>query len=226
MSGLALLLFLLFWTLNIMFGEDDLVEGKSLVKLLDKIMIAVALLIVCIPEGLPLAISIAMAFTVDKLKEDNLLIKNLSALETSGSLIDIMTGKTGTLTEGNMRVVTFQAGVEEYNPKNPQINQVLLSLIKQLIILNTEAKMEIEDESNSFVPKGSPVEVALLNFLIDNDEPVQLRLEERERGYKLHTFIPFSSERRLMTVAYQLPHENVVRVVVKGAPEEVMRNCT
>lgn len=61
-----------------------------------------ALLIVCIPEGMPLVISMAMAFSVDALMKENLLIKNLDALETSGQVIDIITGKTATLTTGDM----------------------------------------------------------------------------------------------------------------------------
>lgn len=86
--------------------------------------------------------------------------------------------------------------------------------------------MEIDDETNSFNPCGSPVEVALLNFMVDNDEPVQLRLEEREKDFKLYSCIPFSSYRRMMTVAYQIPNTDIVRVVVKGAPEEIIPRCT
>ena len=63
-----------------------------------------ALLIVCIPEGMPLVISMAMAFSVDQLKKENMLIKSLDALETSGQLIDVLTGKTATLTTGDMEV--------------------------------------------------------------------------------------------------------------------------
>jgi len=68
-----------------------------------------ALLAVCIPEGMPLVISMAMAFSVQSLQEKNLLIKNLDALETSGQLHEVITGKTATLTEGEMIVEVIQA---------------------------------------------------------------------------------------------------------------------
>lgn len=67
-------------------------------------------MIVCVPEGLPLAVSMSMAFSIDKLIQDNLLIKNLEALEISGYVLDIMTGKTATLTTGEMRVDKIWAG--------------------------------------------------------------------------------------------------------------------
>jgi len=156
------------------------VSDSSLLKLLENIQIAIALLIVCVPEGLPLAISIAMAFSIDRLKEDNLLVKDLASLETAGALIDIMTGKTGTLTYGDMNVQTFHAGGDFQENAHPSMNQELFQTIKSLIVLNTDARMEIEDMSSAFVPQGSPVEVGLLRFLIDNDEPVQNRLVERE----------------------------------------------
>lgn len=73
--------------------------------------ITIALLIVCVPEGLPLAVSMSMAFSIDKLIEDNLLIKQLDALETSGSVLDILTGKTSTLTKGKLKVESIYAGM-------------------------------------------------------------------------------------------------------------------
>ena len=83
------------------------------------------------------------------------------------------------------------------------------------------------DDDHKYIPNGSPVEVGLLKFLIDNEVPVQDQLVERERLFKLMTMIPFSSERKRMTVAYRLPGEDgTVRVVVKGAPEYIIPVCT
>ena len=105
---LTLSIFLLF---NILFGEGkSLVSEETVSTLLDNLKTAIALLIVSVPEGLPLAVSLAMAFSIEKLKRDNLHIKNLASLETAGSLIDIMTGKTATLTEGVMNVGIFYSG--------------------------------------------------------------------------------------------------------------------
>ena len=100
----ALLLFGVVWLLTVMFGDGKLVDSDSLRRALDLASTAIALLIVCIPEGMPLVISMAMAFSVDELKAQHLLIKNLDALETSGQLSNIITGKTATLTTGDMTV--------------------------------------------------------------------------------------------------------------------------
>lgn len=100
----SLIVFGIVWLILIMTSEYKLVESWSILKALELASTAIALLIVCIPEGMPLVISMAMAFSVDQLKKENLLIKNLDALETSGQLVDILTGKTATLTTGDMRV--------------------------------------------------------------------------------------------------------------------------
>lgn len=101
---ISLILFAITWLLFVMCSDYKLVDSRSIKRAIDLASTAIALLIVCIPEGMPLVISMAMAFSVDSLKKENLLIKNLDALETSGQLIDILTGKTATLTTGDMEV--------------------------------------------------------------------------------------------------------------------------
>ena len=110
MSFLAFVLFSIFWIMNLLISNQRLVSDEAILAALDNVQISIALLIVCVPEGLPLAVSMAMAFSTDRLKKDNLLIKDLKALETAGSLVAVMTGKTSTLTEGNMTVKNFLAG--------------------------------------------------------------------------------------------------------------------
>jgi P-type E1-E2 ATPase len=85
------------------FGMDDdggLFSNKTLLKISESAIIAVVLMMVAIPEGLPLAVSIAMALSVKSLKKDEILIKNLEAIQTCATLHDICVGKTGTLTKG------------------------------------------------------------------------------------------------------------------------------
>jgi P-type E1-E2 ATPase len=97
----------IFLGFKILFTESQLLESATLVKFLDIFTIAVAVIIVAVPEGLPLSISIAMAFSVDTLKKDNLLIKQLDACESMGSVTEICTGKTATLTKNDMTVNSF-----------------------------------------------------------------------------------------------------------------------
>jgi len=99
-----------------------IVSDEALTVMLTNFQVGVAILIVCVPEGLPLAISVAMAFSTDRLKDDHLLIKNLDALETCGMLNDIITGKTGVLTDAKMVVESFFAGDSEHAANRPEIN--------------------------------------------------------------------------------------------------------
>jgi Ca2+-transporting ATPase len=83
---LILVILTVYQFMYILIGSTEFISGTSLFTLIDNIQITIALLIVCVPEGLPLAVSMSMAFSIDRLIDDNLLIKNLEALETSGSV--------------------------------------------------------------------------------------------------------------------------------------------
>merc|ERR1719400_1998068 len=89
-TAISLVLFGIVWLLFVMCSEYKLVEGPSITRAIDLASTAIALLIVCIPEGMPLVISMAIA--VDTLKGEHLLIKRLGALETAGQLNEIITG--------------------------------------------------------------------------------------------------------------------------------------
>jgi P-type E1-E2 ATPase len=78
--------------------------GDTITDLLHIFIVAVCILIVAIPEGMPLAVSLAMALSIDKLKEDSILIKNLEAIQICATLHDVCVGKTGTLTKNEMKV--------------------------------------------------------------------------------------------------------------------------
>jgi P-type E1-E2 ATPase len=81
-------------------GEQDLFSNTTLLELSKIAIVAVVLLIVAIPEGLPLAVSIAMALSINNLKKDEILVKNIESVQTCAMLHDICVGKTGTLTKG------------------------------------------------------------------------------------------------------------------------------
>jgi P-type E1-E2 ATPase len=111
---------------------------------------------VAIPEGLPVAVSIAMALSVNNLKKDNILIKNLEAIQTCATLHDICVGKTGTLTTGEMRVSKFHFCDHQkslYNSKPDSFNEEesihsqLKDLIKEAIVSNTDVRIENNDNT-------------------------------------------------------------------------------
>ena len=228
----SLVAFGVVWFLTVCFtNEMALVESSSLSIDIEYLLIAVALLVVCIPEGMPLVISMAMAFSVDSLKQQHLLIKNLDALETAGQLVDILTGKTATLTEGDMSVDYLWIADGEVAVDQPQVNAELLNILHKCLILNNDALMQMQE--NKYEPVGGPVDVALLQMLINHEQPVQDLLVMKGRDFcKLESQIPFSSTRKRRTVAYRLEPEMaegysspIIRVVVKGAPEYVIPLC-
>jgi P-type E1-E2 ATPase len=132
------------------------------------LIIAVTLLLVIIPEGLPVAVSIASSFSTDNLKDDNILIKKLQAVENAGEMTDIVTSKTSTLTTGDMIVSKFYTGQEMYvrsKDSAPALHNDVTKTLINAIVLNSEAYMEIDDLTCQYVPTGCAVEVSLLNFL-------------------------------------------------------------
>ena len=102
-----------------------------------------------------------------------MLIKKIAALETSGSLLDICTGKTSTLTTGNLIVKKLHVGSNYQDINNPEINLELFNSLALLLTLNTTARMEMDDNESKYVCRGDNVEVALLNYLIANNIAVQ-----------------------------------------------------
>jgi len=222
---IALVLFGIVWLIFVMASDYRLVDSTSINRAIDLASTAIALLIVCIPEGMPLVISMAMAFSVDKLKEEHLLIKNLDALETSGQLSNIITGKTATLTTGDMEVAKINIDNTTYAAENFNCNIEVQNFLWDCIIMNCDAHMQMK--GIEYQPIGSPVEVGLLKLLLANNVNVQDKLIERENSQELMLWIPFSSDRKRMTVAYTLKEDpETVRLVVKGAPEFITKMCS
>lgn len=150
-------------------GKIALISNYMLMKVIRIGIIAICILIVAIPEGLPLAVSVAMALSITKMKADNILIKNVDAVQRCAILHDICVSKTGTLTEGELHVASYQlvkeSEVHENDPvEGPtafneilEVNMELKDLIKEAITMNTDARIEIgEDHDGTFkyLPKG------------------------------------------------------------------------
>lgn len=112
-----------------------------------------------------------------------------------------------------------------HKAQDPEVNQELYSLLESVIVLDSNARLDIDDDKLKYVASGNPVEVAMLNFLFSNHCDVPTKLQNKELKSKQFTFIPFSSRRKRSLVAQQLDEETV-RIVVKGAPEYILNCCT
>ena len=140
---------MIFLVCQIMFSEKaELLSNDTLQQLLRNFTTAVAIVIVSVPEGLSLAVSIAMAFSISKMKDQQLLVKKMAATESLAYTANICTGKTGTITTGDMKVKGYWIGVfDEYNNKDKKFNVCPFnSTLTKLIINNNDAKIEMACE--------------------------------------------------------------------------------
>ncbi|MCR4853640.1 MAG: calcium-translocating P-type ATPase, PMCA-type [Prevotella sp.] len=190
--------------------------------LLQTIMIAVTLIVVAVPEGLPMAVSLSLAYSMRRMLKTNNLVRKMHACETMGATTVICTDKTGTLTQNQMQVSAFMTAedVEKQNVE-PQrsIQSVNQSEIYEGMAVNSTAELDLQDESNPTV-LGNPTEGALLLWLRQQQQDYR----EMRRQVEVVDEVPFSTERKYM--ATMIERADGTRVVyVKGAPEIVMRMC-
>lgn len=138
-------------------------------KLTKQINLCVIMIVVSVPEGLPLTVGVSIAFSVKKMLKDKILIRQLEGPERMGSVNEICCGKTGTLTKGEMKVVSFNVegrAIKNSRPNtllNTDLQQSTIDLIQSSILYNTEARVEMD--TTTYIPVGNGTEVALLKFL-------------------------------------------------------------
>jgi magnesium-transporting ATPase (P-type) len=212
--------------------KKDLLSGETLMRLLDFFTTALSIIIVAVPEGLPLAVSISLAYSIDTMKKDNLLVKNMEACETMGTVNNICTGKTATLTKNDMTVSAIYTARQslpvdqKFNFKKTTIPQTVVDILRDCIIYNCESRVEMNEDAK-YVAVGNGTEVGLLRFLQANKFEIQDLLSKRHRKSIVQTNIPFGPERKRSLIALKPTEKSdFVRVVIKGAPEYVIPMCS
>uniref|UniRef100_A0A8C8VIJ5 Calcium-transporting ATPase n=1 Tax=Pelusios castaneus TaxID=367368 RepID=A0A8C8VIJ5_9SAUR len=192
-------------------------------------IIGVTVLVVAVPEGLPLAVTISLAYSVKKMMKDNNLVRHLDACETMGNATAICSDKTGTLTTNRMTVVQSYLGDTHYRetPNPSSLTPPTLDLLVQAIAINSAYTTKIlPPEKDGGLPRqvGNKTECALLGFLLDlhrDYQPVRDRLPE-EKLYKVYTF---NSVRKSMSTVTRLP-QGGFRLFSKGASEILLKKCS
>ncbi|CAH2221288.1 plasma membrane calcium-transporting ATPase 4 isoform X1 [Pelobates cultripes] len=192
-------------------------------------IIGVTVLVVAVPEGLPLAVTISLAYSVKKMMKDNNLVRHLDACETMGNATAICSDKTGTLTMNRMTVVQAYVGGAHYRqiPDPEALDAKVLELMVNGISVNSAYTSKIlPPEKEGGLPRqvGNKTECALLGFVLDLKQDYQAVRNEipEEKLYKVYTF---NSVRKSMSTVLRTPSGGF-RMYSKGASEIILRKCT
>ena len=179
-------------------GKDYFYMAEIVLKYF---MMAVTLIVMAVPEGLPMAITLSLALNMRRMLKSNNLVRKLHACETMGAVTVICTDKTGTLTQNKMQVSALE------------LKQGDEALLGTAIALNSTAEL------NDGKPIGNPTESALLLWLDAQGKDY----EELRRQVNVLKQLPFSTERKMMATLAEVDGETYL--FVKGAPEIVMKKC-
>ena len=179
-------------------GKDYFYMAEIVLKYF---MMAVTLIVMAVPEGLPMAITLSLALNMRRMLKSNNLVRKLHACETMGAVTVICTDKTGTLTQNKMQVSALE------------LKQGDEALLDTAIALNSTAEL------NDGKPIGNPTESALLLWLDAQGKDY----EELRRQVNVLKQLPFSTERKMMATLAEVDGETYL--FVKGAPEIVMKKC-
>tara|TARA_B110000305_G_C19453193_1_gene649274 strand:+ start:226 stop:3435 length:3210 start_codon:yes stop_codon:yes gene_type:complete len=215
------------WIVN---GSEG--EGWDGVEILDYLINSVTIVVVAIPEGLPLAITLGLAFAMRKMMADQNLVRRLEACETMGSATQLNADKTGTLTQNRMTVTDAYLGGTQYDSVPPKdISDEFAALLAESVCVNSDANLA-HNENGTIDHIGSKTECALLQMVEDlrtagkGNLPASTNFayvagrEKHEVAQRYH----FTSARKRMSTA--VPMNGGVRLHVKGASEMVVKLCT
>lgn len=189
-------------------GTMDIVSS-----LLNSFMIAVTLIVVSVPEGLPMSVTLSLALSMNRMLKTNNLVRKMHACETMGAATVICTDKTGTLTQNRMQV-------HEANFFALDASSTIASVVKEGIAVNSTANLN--KEAGEVKTIGNPTEAALLLWLDGRgDDYAALR-----NGAKVLSRLTFSTERKYMATVVDSPLLGKRVLYVKGAPEIVLGLCS
>jgi Ca2+-transporting ATPase len=185
--------------------------------LLNTLMIAVTLIVVAVPEGLPMSVTLSLALSMRRMLETNNLVRKMHACETMGAATVICTDKTGTLTKNRMSLGdSLIFGLEEGRIDNTEVGK----LVAEGIALNSTAFLDYSDKKKVKVI-GNPTEGALLLWLFDNNVDFALMRD----SVKIVKQLPFTTKYKYMATVVKTGFSGEYVLYVKGAPEIVLKRC-
>uniref|UniRef100_A0A158R686 Calcium-transporting ATPase n=1 Tax=Syphacia muris TaxID=451379 RepID=A0A158R686_9BILA len=211
-------------------GPDSFKLG-DLRHFVGHLIIGVTVLVVAVPEGLPLAVTLSLAYSVKKMMKDNNLVRHLDACETMGNATSICSDKTGTLTTNRMTVVQSYINDVHYKetPRFDKLDEETRKVLLDCISINSNYASQVIPPSNpggSLTQLGNKTECALLGFVLALKQDYKLIREKHpeENLFKVYTF---NSVRKSMStvIRYNFDGSEGYRVFSKGASEIILKKC-
>jgi len=221
-AALTFTALILRWTIGD-YGVDKIPwEWEHLIKLVHFFIIAVTIIVVAVPEGLPLAVTLALAYSMFKMMKDQNLVRHLAACETMGGATCICSDKTGTLTQNRMTVTKlWMAGslYEEIPTSKTGLSDKVLQYLNEGIAINSSAYIEKRDDGGAPVFVGAKTECALLVL----SDKLGSSYEDIRKETQVIRAYPFSSKKKRMSTLVK--SEDGFRLYTKGASEVVLELC-
>ncbi|CAN8268706.1 unnamed protein product [Cochlearia groenlandica] len=199
-------------------NSDEIINA-----VIEMVAAAVTIIVVAIPEGLPLAVTLTLAYSMKRMMKDQAMVRKLSACETMGSATTICTDKTGTLTLNQMKVTDFWIGHEPGNVSS--LSSKVIELFQQGVAMNTTGSVFKAKSEYEF--SGSPTEKAILSWAV---EELKMDMDEVIGEHDVVQVEGFNSEKKrsgvLMKKKKKEEENNVVVVHWKGAAEKILAMCS
>lgn len=213
----AIAVFVIFTTRDLYYffqtqSLDSWDQGLKVLEIVLKyFMIAVTLLVVAVPEGLPMSVTLSLALNMKRMLRTNNLVRKMHACETMGAITTICTDKTGTLTQNKMTVASATLLKSDESTKQ---------LIYSNMGLNSTAYLSHEGGNTEGI--GNPTEIALLYWL----EEQGMDYAEIRESNRIINQLPFSTERKFMATLVEMKDSEKQILFIKGAPEVILQYCT
>ena len=221
---LTFIVLLVFWVIDVIKKKKEnngKFDGGWVNDLVQKFMVAVTIFICAVPEGLPLAVTLSLGFSMKRMMKDNNFVRHLNACETMGGATTICSDKTGTLTQNKMTVVKFHHDGRDFDQNTMKDMPIeYRKLFAEAVAVNSNAYMTVKEGETQPEFVGSSSECALL-MLITKWNMEYKEIREQNPIVVLHEF---SSARKKMSTIIAKNGQH--RIYAKGAPDFVLRTCT
>jgi len=234
-AAAGILFFVLLFRFLANLPGDNRLPTEKASSFMDILIVAITIIVVAVPEGLPLAVTLALAFATTRMLRENNLVRVLRACETMGNATTICSDKTGTLTTNKMTVVAGTFGKQSFSMADSDTSEkttlaqwasnlterTKLAIIQSVAINSTAFEGE-ENGQVTFI--GSKTETALLQLA--NDHLGMQALAETRANEQVMQMFPFDSKKKCMGACIKLKDGSGYRLLVKGASEILLGYCS